>query len=427
MNILILTIGSRGDVQPFVALGKGLKAAGHDVTVCTAHTFEPFVVEHGLKYAYMTDEIIRLTDTVDGQRTIESGGKGFGLIKKVKPIIREMLTQAWEAAQGAEAIVYHPKTLAGYHIAEKLGIPVFMSMPLPAYTPTREFPNPILPPNIRLGAAFNRLSYMVTRMVGMPFGGIVNEWRQSIGLPPRGRLANEIVLPNGQPMPTLYSYSPHVVPTPSDWQPSTVATGYWFLDQQADWQPPSDLVDFLNAGEPPVYVGFGSMAGTDPEGKARVVLSALEQSGQRGILASGWGGLKADSLPENVFMLEQAPHDWLFPRVKAVVHHGGAGTTAAGLRAGKPTIVCPFFGDQPFWGQHVYQLGVGPKPIPQKQLTAEALARAIQTAVSDAGMAQRAAALGEKIRAEDGVARAVEIIEAALQSNRSRGQNVAVI
>jgi sterol 3beta-glucosyltransferase len=262
MNILILTIGSRGDIQPFVALGKGLKAAGHDVTVCTAQMFESFVVENGLRYAFMTDEMIRLTDTVDGQRTIESGGKGFGLIKKVKPIIGEMLKQAWDAAQGTEAIVYHPKTLAGYHLAEKLGVPVFMSMPLPAFTPTRAFPNPILPPNLRLGGTFNHLSFMVTRMVGMPFGGVVNEWRQSIGLPPRGRFASEIVLPNGQPMPTLYSYSPQVVPTPSDWKPTTVATGYWFLDQQSNWQPPADLVNFLNAGEPD-SAGFWRAVGED--------------------------------------------------------------------------------------------------------------------------------------------------------------------
>lgn len=416
MNILILTIGSRGDIQPFVALGKGLSARGHTVTVCTAAMYESFVTEHGLNYAYMTDEMIRLTDTVDGQRTVESGGKGFGLINRVKPIIRQMLDQAWEAAQGADAIVYHPKTLAGYHIAEKLNLPVFMSMPLPAFTPTAAFPNPILPPTIRLGGAFNRLSYAVTRMVGMPFYGVVKDWRASVGLPPRSRFASEIVLPDGSPMPTLYSYSPRVVPSPPDWPATTVATGYWFLDQMENWQPPAALTAFLDSGEPPVYVGFGSMAGTDPEVKARLVLDALAQAGQRGIIASGWGGLKASALPDTVFMLEQAPHDWLFPRVKAVVHHGGAGTTAAGLRAGKPHVICPFLGDQPFWGQRTYALGVGAHPIPQKQLTADKLASAIRTVVADAEMQRRADALGTDIRAEDGVGRAVTMIETALQA-----------
>ena len=414
MKTLILTIGTRGDVQPFVALGKGLQAAGHDVTICTAQTFESFIQENGLHYAYMNDGIIRLIDTSEGKEAMERGS-AFGLIQKVKPILRQMLDEAWRAAQSVEVIVYHPKTLAGYHIAEKRHIPVFMSLPLPAYSPTREFTNPLFGRSLRLGGVVNRLSYVTTRAASAPYIGVINDWRQSVGLPPRGRFASEIVLPDGSPMPTLYCYSPHVIPTPTDWLPTTVATGYWFLDQQTSWQPPDELVDFLDAGEPPVYVGFGSISGSDAEGKGRIVLSALEQSGERGIIASGWGGLKADALPENVLMIEQAPHDWLFPRVKAVVHHGGAGTTAAGLRAGKPTVICPFFGDQPFWGQHVFDLGVGPKPIPQKKLTAEWLASAICTAVSSADMQQCATTLGEQIRAEDGVARAVEFITTTLQ------------
>jgi sterol 3beta-glucosyltransferase len=362
----------------------------------------------------MNDGIVSLMDTDVGKAAIESRSKGFGLIKTVQPILRKMLDEAWEAAQGAGAIVYHPKTLAGYHLAEKLNVPVFMSLPLPAYTPTREFGNPLFGRTSLLGGLFNQFSYGITRLASTPYIGVINDWRQSVGLPPRGRFASEIVLPNGQPMPTLYCYSPHVIPTPADWPATTVATGYWFLDLQTNWQPPAELVDFLNAGEPPVYIGFGSIAGTDPEGKARAVLAALEQSGQRGILASGWGGLKADTLPEHVFMIEQAPHDWLFPRVKAVVHHGGAGTTAAGLRAGKPTIICPFFGDQPFWGQRVYELGTGPKPIPQKKLTAMALADAIRTAVTSQDMRLRAALVGEKIRDEDGVATAVATLQATM-------------
>ncbi len=410
MKICILTIGTRGDVQPFVALGKGLQQAGHEVTLCTAQTFENFVTENGLRYGYMNDELIRLMDSSEGKGAMEGKrGSGFGLIKKAKLILRKALDEAWEAAQGAEALVYHPKTLAGYHIAEKLNIPVFLSLPLPAYTPTREFVNPIFGTNIKLGGVVNRWSYAVTRMASAMYGDVMNDWRVKIGLPPCARFANEMILPNRQAMPTLYPYSPNVIPTPADWPATTVATGYWFLDQQTEWQPPANLVDFLNAGEPPVYVGFGSIPTSDPQAKARVVLDAL--GSQRAILASGWGGLKADSLPNNAFMIEQAPHDWLFQRVIAVVHHGGAGTTAAGLRAGKPTVICPFFGDQPFWGQRVYNLGVGVQPIPQKKLTAENLGAAIRTVVSDREMQRRAKALGEKIRAEDGVARAAEIIE----------------
>jgi UDP:flavonoid glycosyltransferase YjiC (YdhE family) len=209
----------------------------------------------------------------------------------------------------------------------------------------------------------------------------------------------------------LYPYSPAVLPTPADWDASSVATGYWFLPRDGDWQPDPALVDFLASGPPPVYVGFGSMPSEDAAAKTQVVLDALAQAGQRGVVATGWGGLTLANAPRDVFALDAAPHDWLFPRMAAVVHHGGAGTTAAGLAAGAPTVICPFFGDQPFWGRRVAALGVGPAPIPQKKLTAARLAAALRTVAEDAAMRMRAQTLGEAIRSEDGVGRAVALLE----------------
>ncbi len=192
-------------------------------------------------------------------------------------------------------------------------------------------------------------------------------------------------------------------------------TGYWFLDAAADWTPPAALMKFLNSGKPPVYIGFGSMGSRKPAATAALVLAALDRSGQRGILLSGWGGLSQANLPDTVLMVESIPHSWLFPRMAAVVHHGGAGTTAAGLRAGVPSIVIPFFGDQLFWGQRVAKLGVGTAPIPRKQLTVELLAQAIDRAVTDPVMIRQAANLGAKIQAEDGIAHAVAVIHAIEQ------------
>ncbi|MBK8023464.1 MAG: glycosyltransferase family 1 protein [Chloroflexi bacterium] len=415
MNILILTIGSRGDIQPFVALGARARAEGHRVTVCTASSFQGFVEAQGLIYAPMTDELIRLADSKAGREAVEGGGK-LGLMKQVMPIIRQMLSDAWDATQTAlpNVLIYHPKTLGGYSIAEKTRVPVFAALPLPYNTPTSAFPAPMLVQR-NLGGALNRFSYRLIGAASAPYAGVVNRFRKEVlGLPPRGRFAADERRPDGSPMPVLYAYSPQVLPTPEDYPPHAHVTGYWFLDEGDDWQPPADLAHFLEAGAPPVYIGFGSMVGKDPAARARLILEALAQSGQRGLLASGWGGLTAADLPENVFMIEQAPHSWLFPRVAAVVHHGGAGTTAAGLRAGKPTLICPFFGDQPFWGARVAALGVGPQPISQKALTAEALAAAIRTMVTDAGMQGRAADLGARIRAEDGTGRAVAILEKAV-------------
>ncbi len=169
--------------------------------------------------------------------------------------------------------------------------------------------------------------------------------------------------------PVIYGFSPSVVQKPPDWGDHVEITGYWFLDRQPGWQPPADLADFLAAGAPPVYIGFGSMSTRKPQETTELVLRALSRDRQRGLLLTGWGGLSEIDLPDYVFKIEFAPHDWLFPQMAAVVHHGGAGTTAAGLRAGIPTIIVPHFIDQPFWGQRVADLGAGPQPIPRRQLT----------------------------------------------------------
>jgi UDP:flavonoid glycosyltransferase YjiC (YdhE family) len=216
----------------------------------------------------------------------------------------------------------------------------------------------------------------------------------------------------------LYGYSRHVLPRPDDWDDLNQVTGYWFLPSEAGWTPPADLVDFLSAGEPPVYIGFGSMGNRDPEATTRLTLEALTRSGRRGVLASGWGGMHAQDLPDTVYMLKSAPHSWLFPQMAAVVHHGGAGTTAAGLSAGIPSIIVPFFGDQPFWGGRVAMLGVGTAPIPRRRLTADKLAAAITQATADRAMQQRAAALGQRIRDEDGIGQAVALIGQRMGSPR---------
>jgi UDP:flavonoid glycosyltransferase YjiC (YdhE family) len=208
--------------------------------------------------------------------------------------------------------------------------------------------------------------------------------------------------------PIVYGYSPSFLPPPRDWPAYCYVTGYWFLDKEQDWQPDASLLDFLRAGSPPVNIGFGSMIDRDPEAMTTLVIKALERSRQRGILLNGGGGaLSRERVPDQVFLLDAIPHNWLFPHVAAVVHHGGAGTTGAGLRAGKSTLIVPFISDQRFWGDQVYERGVGPKPIAHQHLSADTLAEGIQTAVTDEEIRAKAEALGEKIRAEDGVGKAI--------------------
>ena len=414
-RILILTAGSQGDVQPYVALGKGLKQAGFEVLLATDSSFASLVTGHTLDFAPLHAPFAQLVQTETGKAAL--AGKKSIRLKQIMPMLRQMMDDAWEIAQqyNPDAVVYHAKPLAGYHIADKLGIPGFLAMALPIYSPTRSFANPIFGGG-NYGGWLNYLSYTVFLQASLlPYRRFINQWRQEkLGLPP---FRDERSL-HGRPVPKLYAYSRYVVPPPADWDESAIATGYWFLDSTSDWQPPADLVAFLANDSPPIYIGFGSMASQDAVKTTRLVMDAVRQSGQRAILATGWGGLSTSEVPDTIHVLQSAPHDWLFPQCLAVVHHGGAGTTGAGLRAGKPTIICPFFGDQPFWGKQVFELGVGSRPILQKQLTVSNLSQAIQAVAQDTAMQQRARALGGKIRAENGVMQAVEVIREQLTEIR---------
>ena len=272
---------------------------------------------------------------------------------------------------------------------------------------------------MRLGGWYNRLSYTVLHKGYHTYDDVVNAFRQDVlGLGKLPTSSSPLHMTNGQPIPVLHAYSQYLAPRPADWPETAYVTGYWFLDEPDNWQPPAELANFLAADDAPVYIGFGSMAGRNPQRMAGIVVEALQKANRRGIIATGWGGLDSASLPETILKIDQAPHSWLFPRVSAVVHHGGAGTTAAGLRAGRPTVITPFLVDQPYWGARVYTLGVGSKPVPQKQLTAAKLAEAIREVTTSPTIFQNAEVLGQKLRAEDGIRNAIAIIERVAQGSQ---------
>jgi len=319
---------------------------------------------------------------------------------------------AWNACQGADVIIHgFFASFLSHCIAERLGVPCFAISVCPTFSPTRVFPN-LAFAALPLGGGYNWLTHIAfDRSTWQIFQLLYScARRKNPNLPlctawPYGRL-------NGRPVPILYAYSPAVSPKPRDWDEWRHVTGYWFLNRPTDWQPPADLVNFIEAGPPPVYVGFGSVNDLGLEEVTIIALEALARSGQRGLLQTGWRGLDNADLPREVFKIEPGsiPHDWLFPHLSAVVHHGGAGTIAAGLRAGLPSVSIPFVSDQPYWGRRMAELGVGPKPIARRRLSVERLAGSITAATSDRDMRRRAAALGQHIHTEDGVANAVEVI-----------------
>lgn len=423
MRVLILTYGSRGDVQPYVALGRGLAAAGHAAILAASARFEGFVRENGLDFAPLDDGLLSLIDTEQGKEMLENTRGAFGALRRTLGMagrLREMnarlLRDSWAAAEAVrpDLIVFHVKGYGGPHIAEKLGIPAVFAPTIPIFVPTAAFPALGFPD---LGGWWNRRSYgFIRALIRLSMSRSVRAWRAEHGLP-RLRSLDLTRAADGSAIPVLHPISRHVISEPADWPESAHMTGFWFLDAPEGWAAPPALEAFLAAGPPPVYVGFGSMAGRDPERLAGIVVEALSRSGTRGVLATGWGGLRAATdMPGHVFVIDQAPHEALFPRMAAVVHHGGAGTTAAGLRAGRLSIVVPFFGDQPFWGARIAALGAGPAPIPAKKLTAAALAEAIREATDNPEMRRAAETLGEKIRAENGVAEAVRLIEASAKT-----------
>ena len=414
MRITVFCIGSRGDVQPYVALGAGLKRAGHQVTIGTHETFQEMVETNGLRFSPVEGNPRELLQTEAGRRWIEADSNPFsffsGLIRLSLSLFGLLTRDAWEACKNAEAIVYSPLGLCCHSIAEKLKIPCCMA-PLQPVSQTTSFASPMFPP-VALGKLYNVATHKAAcQFVWQPFRKAFNRWRtETLGLPPYsfwGPLTE--IRKNNESL--LNGFSPTILPRPSDWKSKCYVTGYWFLDQENGWEPPEGLLQFLSTGDPPVYIGFGSMSERDPKGLSQLLVRALQLAKQRGILLSGWADLPKEDLPESIFVIDSLPHDWLFPKMAAVVHHGGAGTTAAVFRAGVPNIVVPFFGDQHFWGAQVHKLGAGPKRISRKNLTAETLGDAIRRAVTDKNMQTAAQRLGEKIRAENGVLRAVEILE----------------
>lgn len=418
MRVTIPTTGSLGDVQPYVALGVGLRTRGHEVCLATHADFERFVRGHGLEFFSLEEggQSLQASDT--GDRMLHSGSNAFAFLREFarlrRPLLHHMLHRCWLACRGADVILStNTEFLLAESVADREHLPVVWTSLQPV-APSRFRPICLCRPwprGVPGSSAYNLATYAMTGLsMSLLLGPALNRARREVlGLPPipfYGPAAAFLA-----PRLCLDGYSIHVVPPPPDWSINHHVSGFWFIDPDPRWQPPPGLLEFLDVGPPPICVGFGSMHDRDAARVTEIVLRALARCGQRGLLVTNWGGLLASLDVGRIFSVESAPYSWLFPRVAAVVHHGGAGTTAAALRAGVPALVVPFMADQPFWGRCVHAIGVGPKPIPHHRLGVENLAQSIERMVVDEAMRRRAAELGERIRAEDGVGRAAALLE----------------
>lgn len=415
-HITFLTHGTRGDVEPLLAVALRLAAAGYVVRFAGPIDFISWIEGLGLPYHPLGSHSVKeMLHEPEAQGLL--GFHPFRIwraLKYFQDLFREILVEGLSSVPlETDLIVAHASMMAASDVAEAAGVPVIFLSPVPI-APTKDSANLLIP--FSLGP-FNRLSYLPVRFGRLFFGSCYHELRRRLGLPRRSGFAKPFQSEGADAL-LLHLYSPALLLPPADWPPNARVCGYAFLDQAGEgWQPDAALAAFLTAGPVPVYIGFGSMVPGDAAALSELVYEAVRLAGVRAVIAAGWAGMgpggegAAHSAGQIHYLKEAAPHHRLFPLCAAVVHHGGAGTTAAGLRAGRPTLICPFGFDQPFWGRLVHGAGLGPTPQPVTKLTAETLAAGIKELVNSPHYRMEAANLAERLATEDGVIVILKLIK----------------
>lgn len=411
MQITFLALGSTGDILPYATLAKAMQGAGYSPVFVTTEDYQPLLDRMGLVGRFVPG---------NAQETIAEAGSNtrrlmlaFAELSRAMPAILDP-SASW--LRESRAIVNQlPIGLYGFDLAERLAVPHIRAAVIPL-TPTADFPMMGWPASLSFIPGYNQLGYRVyERLTWLTMRRTINRWRtQRLLLQP---ISGSSYLRRLSRQPLLYGYSPQVVPRPAAWPDNIQVTGYWFPEDQA-WRPPERLVRFLQADRAPLFIGFGSMPITDVQATMGMIVEACSASDVRAIVQAGWAGLAGGDLPDKLYHLDYAPYSWLFPRVAAVIHHGGSGTTAAGLRAGVPGMITPFTFDQGFWGRRLGALGVGLPPIPFRTLNAANLAQAMDQLTGSSALKDRAVALGRRLQAEDGTTSAVRLVTSYLSLSR---------
>ena len=410
LKITILTLGSSGDVIPFINLAHELAGRGHLITIASFPNFNELVKSEGFSFFPLSGDAEKFMNDV-----FQPGSAAVTYIsrleKSFRKIIPQLLKSMYESCAEADALVCNFFGTFYYSLAEKYNIPCIQTYFFPM-EPSGSLPVPTVM-HQNLPSWINRLSYSVAYLlIGLVERKYLFSWRKENGVDTRRPHIRPDYYISGRQIPAIYAISPSVFPKPADWNPKIVLSGFWFSKESSDYDPPEKLISFLEGNLPPVYIGFGSMNGGDMDELMRIAAGSVLKAGLRAVIYLGWSGSVNIPASDNIYISESyIPHEWLFPRVSAVVHHGGAGTTSAGLRFGRPTLIIPFSGDQYFWGTRVHELSCGPEPLNRKKLTSEKFTKSLIDLTSNPEYRVQSGKIGSLISGENGTKTAADIIE----------------
>ncbi len=420
MKITMLTLGSRGDVQPFVALGQELVKRGHEVMICTGASFKNFVESNGIAFHPASADLMAIMESEEGNKVFNGGN--FKLIEMFKfskrvitPAYRKSMDDFYVASQEAGLIIYHPKALGAVDIAAYQNIPCLCLPPVPIMYPITEFPNFTISPNKNFGPLLNKWSYKVVMLSEQPFMKQINDFREkTLKLPKRkaGRYMYEM---NGSPIPILYPLSPFLFKEVDSWNQRVFLSGFFFMDLGRATLS-EEIEEFLSAGKKPIVISFSSMPLTDPHGFQQKLIQAIQQTGNRAIVLVGTSRMVFGE-DDQILAVDQAPHRLLFKRAAGIVHHGGVGTTAEALLSGVPQLILPFTADQPFWANRLYKKGYSVKPLREKNLKVSDLVLALEQLTSEERI-ERAKQIQKEIQLENGLPKAADYIQHILEDHK---------
>jgi len=417
MNIKILAIGGRGDVQPLVVLGEELSLRGYHVSVATHVEFEDVVRSGRLEYLNISTSIKELFLGRYGKGTYSTESNyfrsWFNFYKMFGEVLYQSASDSYDACKDGDLIIYSPPCLYfAPQLEEKLKIP---SVPVffQPFHPTGEFPHYISPLQVNFSSTLNLLiHYLADYMMWIPYLPVINRFRKErLGLPSISVFNRYIQNWRKDQKLFIYAFSEYVLKKPSDWPENAHVTGYFFRQRDESGLDDKELEEFINSGEKPVFVGFSSTVVHEAEKIANILKNAFSRLNSRVVLVTGWGGMQDIDFPENIFKIPYVPYDRLFPHMSLLIHHGGAGSTASALRSGVPSLVIPFAADQYFWAKRVERTGAGPAPLPARELTSDRLYRSVKEVLESEKYYSRAEEIARNIKRENGIGNAADLIE----------------